>query len=57
MMKSLFKVVSQTEPTTINTKNGNGDLVWAALRFSHRENNGSLYQDIIIKDIVSFSNH
>ena len=89
MIKSLFKVVSQTEPTTINTKNGqtlkstvvlqetgdqfadsyvaslignqvkfyNGDLVWAALRFSHRENNGALYQDIIIKDIVSFSNH
>ena len=89
MIKSLFKVVSQTEPTTINTKNGQtqkstvvlqetgdtfadsyvaslignqvrfhtGDLVWAALRFSHRENNGALYQDIVIKDIVSFSNH
>lgn len=34
-----------------------GDLVWAALRFSHRDVNGNLYQDIIIKDIVSFSNH
>ena len=89
MIKSLFKVVSQTEPTTINTKNGQtqkstvvlqetgdqfadsyvaslignqvrfhtGDLVWAALRLTHRENNGALYQDITIKDIVSFSNH
>ena len=89
MQKSLFRVVSQTEPSTINTKNGQtqkstvvlqetgdtfadsyvaslignqvrlhtGDLVWAALRFSHRENNGALYQDIVIKDIVSFSNH
>ena len=89
MQKSLFKVVSQTEPTTINTKNGQtqkstvvlqetgdtfadsyvaslignqvrfhtGDLVWAALRLTHRENNGALYQDIVIKDIVSFSNH
>ena len=89
MIKSLFKVVSQTEPTTINTKNGQtqkstvvlqetgdtfadsyvaslignqvrfhtGDLVWAALRLTHRENNGVLYQDIVIKDIVSFSNH
>lgn len=89
MIKSLFKVVSQTEPTTINTKNGQtqkstvvlqetgdtfadsyvaslignqvrfhtGDIVWAALRLTHRENNGALYQDIVIKDIVSFSNH
>lgn len=89
MIKSLFKVVSQTEPTTINTKNGQtqkstvvlqetgdtfadsyvaslignqvrfhtGDIVWAALRLTHRENNGALYQDITIKDIVSFSNH
>lgn len=89
MIKSLFKVVSQTEPTTINTKNGQtqkstvvlqetgdtfadsyvaslignqvrfhtGDLVWAALRLTHRENNGAFYQDIVIKDIVSFSNH
>ena len=89
MIKSLFKVVSQTEPTTINTKNGQtqkstvvlqetgdqfadsyvaslignqvrfhtGDLVWAALRLTHRENNGVLYQDIVIEDIVSFSNH
>lgn len=89
MIKSLFKVVSQTEPSTINTKNGQtqkstvvlqetgdqfadsyvaslignqvrfhtGDIVWAALRLTHRENNGALYQDITIKDIVSFSNH
>ena len=89
MIKSLFKVISQTEPTTINTKNGQtqkstvvlqetgdqfadsyvaslignqvrfhtGDLVWAALRLTHRENNGVLYQDIVIEDIVSFSNH
>lgn len=89
MIKSLFKVVSQTEPSTINTKNGQtqkstvvlqetgdqfadsyvaslignqvrfhtGDLVWAALRLTHRENNGAFYQDIVIKDIVSFSNH
>ena len=88
-MKSLFKVVSQTDPVTINTQNGTtqkttivlqefggkyensyvasllgnqakfyaGDIVWASIRFSAREYNGSSYQDIIIQDIVSFSQH
>ena len=88
-MKSLFKVVSQTDPVTINTQNGTtqkttivlqefggkyensyvasllgnqakfyaGDIVWASLRFSAREYNGSSYQDITIQDIVSFSQH
>lgn len=88
-MKSLFKVVSQTDPVTINTQNGttqkttivlqefggkyensyvasllgnqakfySGDIVWASLRFSAREYNGSSYQDITIQDIVSFTQH
>ena len=88
-MKSLFKVVSQTDPVTINTQNGTtqkttivlqefggkyensyvasllgnqakfyaGDIVWASLRFSAREYNGSSYQDITIEDIVSFTQH
>ena len=88
-MKSLFKVVSQTDPVTINTQNGTtqkttivlqefggkyensyvasllgnqvkfyaGDIVWASIRFSAREYNGSSYQDIIIQDIVSFTHH
>ena len=88
-MKSLFKVVSQTDPVTINTQNGTtqkttivlqefggnyensyvasllgnqakfyaSDIVWASLRFSAREYNGSSYQDITIQDIVSFTQH
>ena len=88
-MKSLFKVVSQTDPVAINTQNGTtqkstivlqefggkyensyvasllgnqakfyaGDIVWASLRFSAREYNGSSYQDITIQDIVSFTQH
>lgn len=88
-MKTFFKVVSQSEPVSINTQNGPtqkstivlqeiggkyedsyvasllgnqvkfypGDYVWAALRFSAREYNGSSYQDITIQDIVSFSSH
>lgn len=88
-MKTLFKVVSQTEPVSINTQNGQmqkstivlqelggrfedsyvasligsqikvypGDYVWAALRFSARDYNGSTYQDITIQEIVSFSHH
>lgn len=34
-----------------------GDYVWASLRFSAREYNGSNYQDITIQEIISFSNH
>ena len=34
-----------------------GDIVWASLRFSAREYNGSSYQDITIQDIVSFTHH
>ena len=88
-MKSLFKVVSQTNPVSINTQNGTtqkstivlqefggkyensyvaslignqvkfyaGDIVWASIRFSAREYNGSSYQDITIQDIVSFTHH
>ena len=88
-MKTFFKVVSQSEPVSINTQNGQmqkstivlqeiggkyedsyvasllgnqvkfypGDYVWAALRFSAREYNGSSYQDITIQDIVPFSHH
>ena len=88
-MKSLFKVVSQTDPVTINTQNGTtqkttivlqefggkyensyvasllgnqakfyaGDIVWASLRFSAREYNGSSYQDITFQDIVAFTQH
>lgn len=83
-MKTLFKVISQSEPVSINTQNGQmqkstivlqevggkyensfvasligsqvkvcpGDIVWAALRFSAREYNGSTYQDITIQEIV-----
>ncbi len=86
-MKTLFKVISQTEPMTINTQNGQtektiivlqetggkyentfvaslignqitvsqGDLVWAALRFSARDYNGTTYQDITIQDIIKFN--
>lgn len=86
-MKSLFKVVSQSEPVSINTQNGAtqkstivlqevggkyensfvasliggqikvcpGDIVWAALRFSAREYNGSTYQDITIQEIFTFT--
>ena len=28
-----------------------GDIVWAALRFSVREHNDALYQDIVVKEI------
>lgn len=88
-MKTLFRVVSQTAPMTINTKNGEsqksiivlqelgnkyedsfvaslignqvqlypGDLVWASLRFSASEFNGSTYQDVTIQEIVSFTQH
>lgn len=88
-MKTLLKVVSQTEPVTINTQNGAtqksllvlqevggkyddsyvaalignqiklyaGDLVWAALRFSAREYNGSNYQDITVQEIIPFTQH
>lgn len=88
-MKTFFKVVSQSEPVSINTQNGPtqkstivlqkiggkyedsyvasllgnqvkfypGDYVWATLRFSTREYNGSSYQDITIQDIVPFSHH
>ena len=88
-MKTLFKVVSQTDPVTINTQNGNtqkstvvpqefggkyedsyvasllgnqvkfypGDIIWASLRCSAREYNGSSYQDITIQDFVSFTHH
>ena len=83
-MKTLFKVISQSEPVSINTQNGQmqkstivlqeiggkyensfvasligsqvkvcpRDIVWAALRFSAREYNGSTYQDITIQEIV-----
>lgn len=86
-MKTLFKVVSQSEPVSINTQNGAtqkstivlqeaggkyensfvasligsqvkvcpGDIVWAALRFSAREYNGSVYQDITIQEIFPFT--
>lgn len=88
-MKTLFKVISQSEPVSINTQSGQmqkssivlqeiggkyedsyvaallgnqikvypGDYVWASLRFSAREYNGSNYQDITIQDIVSFTQH
>ena len=89
-MQNLFRVVSQSEPVSINTQNGstlqkstvvlqevNGkygdsymasllgnqiklyhnEYVWAALRFSVKEYNGANYQDIIIQDITSFTQH
>ena len=88
-MKTLFKVVSQSDPVTINTQNGTtqkstivlqelggkyedsyvasllgnqikvfpGDFVWASLRFSARDYNGSTYQDITIQEIISFTQH
>jgi len=88
-MKTLFKVISQSEAVTINTQNGTmqkstivlqeiggkyedsyvasmlgsqlklfpGDFVWASLRFSAREYNGSQYMDCTIQDIVSFTQH
>ena len=33
-----------------------GNLVWASLRFSVREYNGSTYQDITVQDIIHFTN-
>lgn len=33
------------------------DLVLASLRFSHREYNGNLYQDVTVQDIISFTQH
>lgn len=89
IMKTMFKIVSQSEPVTINTQNGTtqkstivlqelggkyensyvasllgnqikvyaGDLVWASLRFTARDYNGSTYQDITIQKIISFTNH
>lgn len=33
-----------------------GDLVVAALRFSHREHNGSVYQDITVQEIIKLGN-
>jgi len=33
------------------------DYVWASLRFSAREYNGSNYMDCTIQDIVSFTQH
>ena len=88
-MKTLFKVVSQSDAISINTQNGPsqkstivlqelggkyedsyvaslignqikvypGDFVWASLRFSARDYNGSTYQDITIQEIVSFTQH
>lgn len=88
-MQTLFKVISQTDPVTINTQNGTtqksivvlqevggkyadsyvasllgnqvkfypNDFVWASLRFSAREYNGSNYMDCTIQDIVSFTQH
>lgn len=29
-----------------------GELVYAALRFTHREHNGNIYQDVTVQDIV-----
>ena len=34
-----------------------GDFVWASLRFSARDYNGSTYQDITIQEIISFTHH
>ena len=83
-MKTLFKVVSQSDAISINTQNGPsqkstivlqelggkyedsyvaslignqikvypGDFVWASLRFSARDYNGSTYQDITIQEAV-----
>lgn len=85
-MKSLFKVISQTEPAPIKTQNGEiqkstvvlqecggkyensyvasllgnqiklsaNSLVWAVLRFSAREYNGSSYMDCTILEIIPF---
>ena len=86
-MKELFKVISQSEPTTIRKQDGSqihksiivlqeigsqyedtfaatllgnqgkyskGDLVYCALRFNAREYNDTIYQDVVIKDIVKF---
>ena len=87
-MKTLFKVISQSEPVSINTQNGQmqkstivlqelggkfedsyaaallgdqiklspDDYVWASLRFSARNYNGSVYQDVTIQEIVQLLN-
>lgn len=34
-----------------------GDVVYAALRFTHSEYQGKFYNEITIQDIISFSNH
>lgn len=34
-----------------------GDIVFAALRFSHTEYQGKFYNEITVQDIVSFSHH
>ncbi len=88
-MKSLFRVIKQTEPIQVSSQKaeggmiskstivlqelggkyentyvvtllGNaatcqyysGDLVFAALRFSTREYNGTTYQDIVANEII-----
>lgn len=33
------------------------DYVWASLRFSTREYQNQSYQDILVQDIISFTNH
>ena len=87
-MKSIFKIIAQTEPQTINTQNGQtqksivvlqelggkyensfaatllgnmaslkfyqNDIVYAALRFQHREYNGQYYMDCTVQDIIKF---
>lgn len=89
-MKTLFKVISQTEPVTLQKQDGSSilksnivlqevdgkygdsyvaallgnqvklypdDYVWASLRFTAREYNGTNYMDCTIQDIVSFTQH
>ena len=89
-MKTLLKVISQSQPVTINTQNGGttqksvvvlqemggrfedtyvasllggqirvspGEIVWASLRFSAHDYNGSSYQDITVQEIISLSKH
>lgn len=84
-MKSLFRVLSQTEPITINKQDGTqsqksiitlqefgnqfedtfaatllgnqikfyeGDLVFCSLRFTIREFNQNIYQDVTIQAIT-----
>ena len=56
-MKAILKVVQQGEAFAVQSQKSEGgqtmrDVVAVSLRFSTREYNGQVYQDILVTDIV-----